>query len=155
MKPVKVAFYSELNEDETPLQDMLFASKNSAGVDIRCNGEYEIYPESSELISTGLYVSIPDGYEMQIRPRSGISAKTSLIFKNTIGTIDSDYRGREIFVMWYNLGIDLFKFKHGDRVAQAIIKEILPVKYYMVDNIDILKTMGHDRGGGIGHTGLK
>jgi dUTP pyrophosphatase len=152
---VKVAFFSEKNNDGTPIQDLKFATENSACVDIRCKGDYFIYPETGELISTGLYVSIPNGYEMQIRPRSGISAKTSLIFKNTIGTIDSDYRGREIFVLWYNLGTVGYSFKHGERIAQAKIEKVLPVVYYEVDDVQTLKAMGNDRGGGFGHTGMR
>jgi dUTP pyrophosphatase len=152
---VKVAFFSEKNEDGTLMQDLKFATENSACVDIRCKGDYLIYPDQGEMISTGLYVSIPNGYEMQIRPRSGLSAKTALIFKNTIGTIDSDYRGREIFVLWYNLGPNEYRFKHGDRIAQAKIEKVLPVVYYEVDSIETLKLMGDDRGGGFGHTGMR
>ena len=92
---------------------------------------------------------------MQIRPRSGISAKTSLIFKNTIGTIDADYRGREIFVVWYNLGTEPVSFKAFDRIAQAKIERVIPVEYYQVSTIEELKEMGYDRGGGCGSTGLK
>ncbi len=152
--PVRVKFFSELNESGTPIQDLAFATKGSACVDIRCKSDITIAPNTSEMIATGLYVAIPEGYEMQIRPRSGISAKTSLIFKNTIGTIDSDYRN-EIFVLWYNLGTDDVTFKQQDRIAQAKIEKVLPVIYEEVESIDILKGMGNDRGGGLGSTGLK
>jgi dUTP pyrophosphatase len=155
---VKVSFYSEKYDDminSESIQDMERASLNSACVDIRCSKDVIIHPYQTEKISTGLYVSIPDGYEMQIRPRSGISAKTSLIFKNTIGTIDSDYRGREIFVLWYNLGVESVTFKKGDRIAQAKIERVLPVVYEEVHTIEDLKKLGNDRGGGFGHSGLK
>lgn len=155
---IKVSFYSEKYdevEDPKSIQDMEKASPNSACVDIRCSEDVVIYPNDTAKIPTGLYVSIPDGYEMQIRPRSGISAKTSLIFKNTIGTIDSDYRGREIFVLWYNLGIEPVIFKKGDRIAQAKIEKVIPVFYEEVSSIEELKQMGNDRGGGFGHSGLK
>jgi len=154
---VEVHFYSEKYDDgsDASIQDMKFGSPNSACVDIRCKNDVIIRPDETQMIATGLYVSIPDGYEMQIRPRSGISAKTSLIFKNTIGTIDSDYRGREIFVIWHNLGVESEVFKKGDRVAQAKIAEVLPITYTEVGTIEELKQMGGDRGGGFGSTGLK
>lgn len=154
-EPVNVLFYSEKDENGNSIQDLKFASKYAACVDIRCKESVTINPKETKLIPTGLYVSIPDGYEMQIRPRSGISAKTELIFKNTIGTIDSDYRGREIFVVWYNLGNSDEKFEKGDRIAQAKIEKVLPVMYKEVTSIDELKNDGFDRGGGCGSTGLK
>jgi dUTP pyrophosphatase len=151
---IKVHFWSEKNDVSNNIQDMRPATENSAAVDIRCVEDFSIKPNENKMIRTGLFVSIPNGYCMKVYPRSGISAKTDLIFKNTTGIIDSDYRGREIFVMWYNLGIDDVKFKKGDRVAQAIIDKIISVEYVTVDSIDHLKAMGNDRGGGIGSTGL-
>lgn len=148
-----VSFYSEKDEKGVNIQDMAYASAGAACVDIRCKEDVTIYPGEHALIGTGLYVSIPTGYEMQIRPRSGISAKTDLIFKNTIGTIDSDYRGREIFVLWYNLGEERAFFKKGERIAQAKIEQVIPVYYNLVDSIEELKEMGDDRGGGFGSTG--
>lgn len=152
---VRVAFYSDKFENgTTPIQDMKKATPNSACVDIRCKHDVVVKPDQSEMVATGLYVSIPDGYEMQIRPRSGISAKTSLIFKNTIGTIDSDYRGREIFVVFYNLGQRAVEFKAGDRIAQAKIERVIPFEYVEVMSIEELKLMGDDRGGGFGSSGI-
>ena len=139
MEPVKIAFYSvKLNDndpDSPPLQDLQKASPNSACVDIRCDHDYIIYTNEYQMMATGLYVSIPDGYEIQVRPRSGISAKTHAIFKNTIGTIDSDYRGREIFVIWHNLGQMPIKFERGDRIAQLKVERVIPFEYYEVDSI--------------------
>jgi dUTP pyrophosphatase len=152
---VVVSFYSEKDEDDVSIQDMKFATANAACVDIRCKEDVTIYPGEYAVIGTGLYVSIPDGYELQIRPRSGISAKTHLIFKNTIGTIDSDYRGREIFVVWHNLGEERAFFKKKDRIAQAKIEKVTPIFYNEVDSIEELKEMGDDRGGGLGSTGLE
>lgn len=151
---VKVFFYSE-KKDGKPLQDLQYATSGSAAVDIRCAEDYEIKPYVNKKIRTGLYISLPDNYCMKVFPRSGISAKTNLIFKNTVGIIDSDYRGREIFVMWYNLGDETVSFKNGDRIAQAIVEKIEPIEYIEVNNIDFLKQFGNDRGGGIGSTGLK
>jgi len=152
---VKVAYYSDFDEEGLAYQDMISATPEAACVDIRCKEDTTIQPNERAIIGTGLYVSIPQGYEMQIRPRSGISAKTGLIFKNTIGTIDSDYRGREIFVVWHNLGDKVESFKKFDRIAQVKIERVLPVIYELVDSIAVLKDMGYDRGGGCGSTGLK
>ena len=159
---VKVHFYSEkinspIKDEEITvdisLQDMMFATRQSAAVDIRSSKDVIIKSHSHEVISTGLYVSIPEGYCMKVYPRSGMSAKTSLIFKNTVGLIDSDYRGHEIKVMWYNLGNESIEIKVGDRIAQAFIEKVLPVEYIEVSSIQKLKDMGHDRGGGLGSTG--
>ena len=151
---VKVFFYSE-KKDNKSLQDLQYATSGSAAVDIRCAEDYEIKPYVNQKIRTGLYLSLPDNYCMKVFPRSGLSAKTNLIFKNTIGIIDSDYRGRELFVMWYNLGTETVTFKKGDRVAQAIVEKVEPIKYIEVDSVEVLKQVGNDRGGGIGRTGLK
>jgi len=152
---VEVHFWSEKNDNGDDIQDMNYATINSAAVDIRCSEDFTITPFENKMIKTGLFISIPDGYCMKIYPRSGLSAKTELIFKNTTGIIDSDYRGREIFVMWYNLGGEVVSFKKGDRVAQAIIDRVIPVKYIVAHSVKQLKELGNDRGGGIGSTGLK
>lgn len=152
---VEVAFYSDLGEDGKPIQDMAFANPGDACVDIRCKEDVTVPPESCKVIGTGLYVAIPDGYCMDVLPRSGISAKTDLIFKNTVGVIDQGFVAREICVMWYNLGLKPVKFLKGDRIAQARIEKVLPVKYTLVDSIETLKGMGNDRGGGLGSSGLK
>lgn len=151
---VKVIFFTEKDENGADIQDLQFATSGSACADIRCKSDVTIFPNTTEMIATGLYVAIPDGYEMQIRPRSGISAKTSLIFKNTIGTIDSDYRN-EIFVLWYNLGVTAIKFKKFDRIAQIKIEKVTPTIYESVTTLEELKLIGHNRGGGFGSTGLQ
>ena len=153
MEKVKVLFWSKKNEDGKDIQDMKFATQHSAAVDLKVVDDVTISSKSYKVISTGLYVSIPDGYYMKVFPRSGISAKTDLIFKNTVGIIDSDYRGREIFIMYYNLGNNDITFNKGERVAQAIIEKLIPVEYVPVSSIDDLKSDGFDRGGGLGHTG--
>jgi dUTP pyrophosphatase len=151
---VKVFFYSEKKDDKS-LQDLQYATPGSAAVDIRCAADYEIKPYANQKIRTGLYLSLPDNYCMKVFPRSGLSAKTNLIFKNTVGIIDSDYRGRELFVMWYNLGTETITFKKGDRVAQVIVEKVEPIKYIEVDSVEALKQFGNDRGGGLGSTGIK
>lgn len=152
---VPVFFYSEKDSEGNSIQDMKFATKLAACVDIKCKEDFEVAPGETAFIATGLYVSLPDNYEMQIRPRSGISAKTTLIFKNTIGTIDADYRGREIFVLWYNLGTETVKYEKGSRIAQAKIEKVPQIDYIEVDSVEELKAMGYDRGGGCGSTGIK
>lgn len=151
---VKVYFYSK-KDGNVSIQDMKYATPGSAAVDIRCADDVSIKPYENKKISTGLYLSISEGYCMKVYPRSGLSAKTDLIFKNTTGIIDSDYRGREIFVMWYNLGNDKVEFKKGDRIAQCIVDRVIPIQYIEVESIEALKKLGDDRGGGFGSTGLK
>ncbi len=152
---VKVFFYSEKDGGNKSIQDMEYATPLAAGVDIKCKEDVTILPGETAFIATGLYVSLPDDYELQMRPRSGISAKSTLIFKNTIGTIDADYRGREIFVLWYNLGSEPVFYEAGSRIAQAVVKKVPKIDYIEVDSIDELKAMGYDRGGGCGSTGIK
>lgn len=150
---IEVKFFTENDKNGNPIQDLKFAKQGDACVDIRCKEDVKILPLHYAMISTGLYVAIPEGYEMQIRPRSGISAKTFLIFKNTIGTIDAGYRN-EIFVLWYNLGNELETFKAGDRIAQAKIEKVLPV-IYISTTLEDVKNTGFDRKGGFGSSGLE
>lgn len=154
-KPVEVFFYSEKDERNNSIQDMEYATALSACVDIKCKEDFTVPPGETVMVGTGLYVSLPDDYELQIRPRSGISAKTFLIFKNTIGTIDADYRGREIFVLWHNLGSTPVSYEAGSRIAQAKVERVPKVKFIEVDSVENLKAMGQDRGGGFGSTGIK
>jgi len=152
---VVVDYYSELREDgKTPIQDMKYANPTDACVDIRCKEDVIIPPHEFVMVSTGLYMALPEGYEFQVRPRSGISAKTFLIFKNTIGTVDAGYRN-ELFVVWYNLGNEEVKFEKYDRIAQGKVERIIPVVYNIISSVDELKAIGVNRGGGFGHTGLK
>lgn len=101
------------------------------------------------VIPTGLRVEIPTGYEMQIRPRSGLATKHGITLPNTPGTIDSDYRG-PLGVALINLGLENFTIHHGDRIAQAVIAPVLQVRFAVVE--ELTKT---DRGsGGFGSTGI-
>lgn len=151
---IEVHFWSAKKGGKS-IQDLKYATEGSAAVDIRSAEDFSIKPYETKKIKTGLYVSIPKGYCMKVYPRSGISAKTSLIFKNTTGIIDSDYRALEIFVLWYNLGDDKINFEAGDRVAQCIVEEVVPVTYIEVNTIEELQAQGISRGGGMGSTGLK
>lgn len=129
-----------------------YSTEGAAGADIRaCLGIDEkicIKPGERTLIATGLVFEIPDGYEMQIRPRSGLSLKTGLMVVNSPGTIDADYRG-EVKVILGNLGTSDEIISHGDRIAQLIIAPVLQADFCVTKNISSTK-----RGsGGFGHTG--
>jgi len=103
---------------------------------------------SIELIPTGFAFAIPDGFEAQIRPRSGLAAKYGIGIINTPGTIDSDYRG-EVMVALINLGQDPYTIHRGDRIAQMVIKRVYQAELEIVETLDET-----DRGsGGFGHTG--
>lgn len=107
-------------------------------------------PGKSALIPTGLFFEIPDGYEVQIRPRSGLAAKNGVTVLNTPGTIDSDYRG-EIKVILINLGEKDFTINDGDRIAQMVIAPVTTADFTFAENLSET-----DRGsGGMGSTGVK
>ena len=103
-----------------------YESRGASGVDISAHIEKSITikPNSKAMIPTGLFLSIPNGYEIQIRPRSGLAAKKSISILNTPGTIDSDYRG-EIKVILFNHGNKRFKINNNDRIAQMILTPVI------------------------------
>ena len=108
----------------------------------------KIKPKSSELISTGISIAIPEDTEIQIRPRSGLAAKSNMSVLNTPGTIDSDYRG-ELKIILYNHGVDDFVVNNGDRIAQMVLMPVLKASFEEVE--DLPNTI---RGtGGFGSTG--
>lgn len=127
-----------------------YATAQSAGMDLRAALTESITLGSLEraLIPTGLYVELPEGYEMQIRPRSGLAAKHGVTVLNTPGTIDADYRG-EIKVILVNLSAEPFEVKPGERIAQAVVAEHARVEWNPVDELGTT-----ERGaGGFGSTG--
>jgi len=127
-----------------------YMTGRSAGMDICAAIESElVLPAGSiELIPTGFAFAIPDGFEAQIRPRSGLAAKYGIGIINTPGTIDSDYRG-EVMVALINLGQDPYTIHRGDRIAQMVIKRVYQAELEIVETLDET-----DRGsGGFGHTG--
>lgn len=169
MTKVKVINRSnnQLPKYETPL---------SAGMDIRADfsrvtpenpikvyGESEIIfkgeghpvtmlrlePGSRALIPTGLFTAIPEGYEIQVRPRSGLSLKQGLSCANCVGTIDADYRN-EIGVILINHGLESAWIEDGERIAQFILNKVEHIEWEEVNSLD--KT---ERNGGFGHTGVK
>ena len=129
-----------------------YETAGSSGMDLAANVEKEIKikPGKSAIIPTGLFVSIPKNFEIQIRPRSGLAAKSQISVLNTPGTIDADYRG-ELKVILINHGDKIFKIEKGLRIAQMVLCPILKASLKEVDVLEDTK-----RGtGGFGSTGTK
>ncbi len=127
-----------------------YATPLSAGMDIRANIDEPIVLKSLErkLIPTGLFIELPEGYEAQIRPRSGLAIKKGITVLNSPGTIDADYRG-EICVILVNLSAEDFVINDGERICQMIIAEHAQAEW-----IEVAELGETDRGvGGFGHTG--
>ena len=125
---------------------------NSAGMDLRANIEEPIVlkPMERRLIPTGLYIALPQGFEAQIRPRSGLAFKKGITVLNSPGTIDSDYRG-ELMVLLINLSTEEFIVNNGERIAQMVIARHEVAEFQVVEELD-----DTERGaGGYGHTGVK
>ena len=119
-------------------------------MDLRADvdGEVTLLPGEIKLISAGIYVSIPEGYEAEIRPRSGLALKHGVSLVNTPGTIDADYRGLVGLIM-INHGKEPFRIKRGDRVAQMVIKEVTRAELQVSEELDDTARSA----GGFGHTG--
>ena len=129
-----------------------YETSGSSGMDLAAyiNGNINLDPGKSAVIPTGLSVAIPEGFEIQIRPRSGLAAKKNISVLNTPGTIDADYRG-EIKVILINLSNKKFVIKNGLRIAQIVVCPIVQVQLKEVEELD-----GTIRGkGGFGSTGTK
>ena len=129
-----------------------YETSGSSGMDLTANIEKQIKiePGKTSIIPTGISVSIPKNFEIQIRSRSGLAAKSQISVLNSPGTIDADYRG-ELKVILINLGNKTFVVEKGTRIAQMVLCPIVKVKFKEVDNLD-----DTDRGaGGFGSTGLK
>jgi dUTP pyrophosphatase len=127
-----------------------YATPGSAGMDIRANlpGSITLQPMQREMVPTGLFIELPEGYEAQVRPRSGLANKQGITCLNSPGTVDSDYRG-EIKVILINLSNEEQVIQHGDRIAQMIISKVEKAKWQLVHQLNET-----ERGeGGFGHTG--
>jgi dUTP pyrophosphatase len=127
-----------------------YATEHSAGLDLRANLDNSIClkPLERVMIPTGLYIELPEGYEAQIRPRSGLAAKYGLTVLNSPGTIDADYRG-EIKVILINLSNEDFVVNDGERICQMVINEYTKVQFCLVHSLE--ETVRGD--GGFGHSG--
>ncbi len=137
-----------INQSANPLPE--YATEGAAGMDLRANTSEVIsfVPLERKLVPTGLFVELPEGYEGQVRPRSGLAIKQGITCLNSPGTIDSDYRG-EIKVILINLSQEIQAVQPGDRIAQLIINRVEKVKWKQVEVIE--ETKRND--GGFGHTG--
>ncbi|MEJ2495782.1 MAG: dUTP diphosphatase [Ignavibacteriaceae bacterium] len=127
-----------------------YATEGSSGLDIRAAIDKNIIidPGKVVLVPTNLSVEIPYGFEIQIRPRSGLAAKHGIGVLNTPGTIDSDYRG-EIKIILFNFGEKEFVINRGDRIAQMVLAEVLKMNIKVSDQLN----SSHRGEGGFGHTG--
>ncbi len=139
-----------VNKSKHPLPE--YATKYSAGLDLRANLSEPVLlkPLERKLIPTGIFIELPEGFEAQIRPRSGLALKKGITVLNTPGTIDADYRG-EIGVILINLSADAFEVADGERICQMVIAQHAQVNWQAVDTLE-----DSERGaGGFGHTGKK
>ena len=129
-----------------------YATIQSAGMDLRADIEEPIvlHPLERRLISTGIYIALPTGFEAQIRPRSGLALKYGITVLNSPGTIDADYRG-ELKVLLVNFSHDNFVIQEGERIAQMVVARHEQARFIEVDDLDQT-----ERGaGGYGHTGVR
>jgi dUTP pyrophosphatase len=125
------------------------ATADSAGMDLVAAVDVSIAPGERKLVPTGLKVAVPSGYELQLRPRSGLALKHGITLPNTPATIDADYRG-ELQVILINLGAEPFTVHRGDRIAQMLVQRVEPVGFREVRELP-----ASDRGaGGFGSTGV-
>jgi len=155
MSNKEIEIYAEICRPNITLPE--YARLNDAGMDIRSAVDADIYPGETKLIPTGLKVAIPEGYELQVRPRSGLSLKTPLRLANSPGTIDSGYRD-EICIITHNCTAPSddnknvpFHISAGDRIAQLVLSEVPRIKFKLTDNVS---DIGMNRGGGFGSSGV-
>ncbi|MDG1757175.1 MAG: dUTP diphosphatase [Bacteroidia bacterium] len=140
---------SVINKSNNPLPK--YQTKQSAGVDLCAflSSDLVLKPNDRKLIGTGLHIALPDGYEAQIRSRSGLAFKHGITIINSPGTIDADYRG-EIKIALINHSNEDFVIKSGDRIAQMVISKYEQISFSLTESLDET-----ERGeGGYGHTGI-
>ena len=125
-----------------------YATAGAAGMDVVSAEDVDLAPGARHAVATGLAMAIPEGFEIQVRPRSGLALKHGVTVPNTPGTIDSDYRG-ELKVIMINLGAEMFSIRRGDRVAQLVLAPVTQASWLEVETLDDTA-----RGtGGFGSTG--
>jgi dUTP pyrophosphatase len=143
---LKIKRLDTARDSDIPLP--AYATASSSGLDLRCNEDVLLAPGLWSLVPTGLSIEIPEGFEGQVRPRSGLAAKHGITCLNSPGTIDADYRG-ELKVILINLGPTEVSFKRGERIAQLIIS-----RYEKVEVVEAASLADSSRSsGGFGHTG--
>jgi len=149
MKKINLKIKRSPQAKDLPLPK--YMSEGSSGLDLYADvdNQITISPGEVKLISSGIYIDLPQGYEAQVRPRSGLALKHGITVLNTPGTIDSDYRGL-VGVILINLGKEPFTIHRGDRIAQLVIKEVIQVEIEEVNDLGQTKRSE----GGFGHTGV-
>lgn len=144
MEKINVKIYKK-NGGQSPV----YKTGESAGADLFASESGLVEKGRIKLVKTGVSFSIPEGYEAQIRPRSGLALKRGVTVLNTPGTIDSDYRG-EVGIILVNFGDEDFIFNKGDRIAQVVFAKVYRAEFLVSDQLDTT-----ERGsGGFGHTGF-
>ena len=147
MKTIKVKVINHSN-NELPQ----YATPMSAGMDLRAftNEPITIMPGERKLIHSGINIQLPEGYELQVRPRSGLALKHGITLTNAPGTVDADYRG-DVGAIVHNLGTEPFVVNNGDRICQIVAKEYVKIEWEETDSLD-----STERGeGGFNSTGIK
>ena len=149
MKEIEVEIKTLPHFEGLPLPE--YQTGGASGFDLcaACESPVPLSPGERALIPAGLQVAIPHGFELQIRPRSGLAVKHGITLLNTPGTIDSDYRG-EIKLIVINLGSESFTIERGMRLAQAVLAEVLKARLVPADNLSATSRAE----GGFGHTGI-
>lgn len=127
-----------------------YSKPGDAGMDVRSTIDIEIGPGKTVLIPTGLKMAIPEGYEIQVRPRSGLSLKTPLRVSNSPGTIDSGFRDEVCVIITNTSQTESYKIDKGERVAQFVLQRVPRAVFKIVDSV---AEIGENRGGGFGSTG--
>lgn len=153
MRPLVSLCWEDWADQSLPLPT--YQTAGAAGADLCANFPVEVReagltlaPMARAICPTGIRVAIPEGFEMQVRPRSGLASKNGITLPNTPGTIDSDYRG-PLGVSLINLGTEAYTIRHGDRVAQAVVAPVVQAGFAVVETLDET-----ERGnGGFGSTG--
>ena len=149
---ITINFINESNN-----QDPDYFHEGDSGFDFRANLSDDeivvIKPMERKLIPTGLYFEVPRGYELQVRPRSGLALKNGITVLNTPGTVDSNYRG-EAKIILINLGNEDFTVNSGDRIAQGVISPVLDKMWGELNKVSVLNKSNREKGG-FGSTGIK
>jgi len=150
MQPTQKLFVKRLDDSTADIALPSYATDHSSGLDLRTSEDVILQPGEYKLIPTGVAIEIPEGFEGQVRPRSGLALKYGIACLNSPGTIDSDYRG-EVKVLLINLGKEVVRFGRGERIAQLIISSYERVEVELVED---LAESGRSTGG-FGHTGTR
>ena len=140
--------FKRIGNHQLPLPS--YETEGAAGMDVRANGGFVLPPSERALVRTGLSVEVPVGYELQVRPRSGLAVKHGVTVLNAPGTIDADYRG-EIGVLLVNHGHEAFEVVYGDRIAQLVLAKVERLPVSEVEELS--ETVRGE--GGFGSSGVK